>query len=887
MDEDGDTPDWIELHNAGPEPVDVTGWGLSDDPDDPFGWVLPPRVLAPDEYLVVLASNKDRRATVATWDTRIDWGALWRYLPVEAQPDPFWPQRGFDDSGWAEGPSGFGRSDGDDATEVATHTIYVRKTFEINDEEVADLQALLLHVDYDDGFVAYLNGVEVARSLLGAPGVVPAPQQFADAAHEAVLLAGGQPEVFDLEAFIPLLVPGENVIALELHDASAQSSDTSLIPFLTFGFATARPGVASPHLDLPNRFIHTDFALSASGETVTLTSPDGCEVDRVEAGRLPADTSFGRALDGSLGYFVEPTPGGPNVTESRPGFAPTPTLFPAPGHYPDGVAVLVDAEAAEARVTVDSSEPRADSPLADAPIDVAPGDGVVVVRARAFAPALWPSPIVTGSYLALPPSTLPTMSLVTEPANLWDVDTGIYVLGDSYQQGVPYFGANFWEDWERPLHVELFDPGEPGFSLDCGVKIHGGWSRSNAQRSFRLSMRPGYGTATLDYPLFAGSAVESFERVILRNSGNDWSGCNNGRCNPRSHLRDVVAHAIAADLGIAVMASQPVATYLNGEYWGVYNLRERPDRQYLQAHYGVDEVDLLEANVVVNDGDTDHYEALLQILRFQDIADPLVYAQVEAMVDLDDFATYQIVQIFLDNQDWPGNNIKYWRPKTPDGRWRWLLYDTDFGLGWRNPNPATDTLAFALRPDGPNWPNPPWSTELLRTFARNPVFAARFVNRYADYLNTAFRAEVTRPILQAAAATIRPEMPAHLAKWAPANENAQAVNAWEGQISGIDTWLRDRPAQAFNHLAANFRLGARYTLTLQAEPAGAGTFELTAVTVPAPFAGTYFVGVPMTVTARPAAGFDFAGWADGEAEPGRTIAPQADARFTARFVPAL
>ncbi|MCA9527709.1 MAG: CotH kinase family protein, partial [Myxococcales bacterium] len=890
LDEDGDTPDWIELHNAGPDPVDLAGYGLSDDPDEPFAWVMPPRVLAPDEYLVVLASGKDRRATVATWDTRIDWGALWRYLPVEAQQDPFWPQPGFDDSGWPEGPSGFGRADNDDATVVATHTIYVRHTFEVTAEEIADLQALLLHVDYDDGFVAYLNGVEVARALLGAPGVAPAPQQFADAAHEAVLVAGSQPEVFDLFPLADLLVPGENVLALELHDASAQSSDTSLIPFLTFGFGSGRPGAPSMHLDLPNRFIHTDFSLSASGETLTLTAPDGCEVDRLVVGRLPADASYGPGADGQLGYFIEPTPGGPNITEARRRFAAPPTLFPPPGHYPEGVEVTVDGGGAEVRVTQDSSEPGLDDPLADGAIPVGPAPGISVIRARAFAPNAWPSAIVTGTYLVAPPSTLPTVSMVTEPSNLWDVDTGIYVLGDSYQQNVPYFGANFWEDWERPLHVEFWEPGgEPGFSLDCGVKIHGGWSRANAQRSLRFIMRPGYGTASLEYPLFEGLDVQQFQRVVLRNSGNDWGGCNNGRCTPRSHLRDAVMHQIASGLGIAVMAYRPVAAYLNGEFWGIYNIRERPDRPYLQAHYGVDAVDLLEANVVVNEGDSDHYEQLLQVLRTEDIASPETYARVQALMDVDDFATYEIVQIFHDNEDWPGNNIKYWRPKTPEGKWRWLLYDTDFGLGWRNPNPAVDSLAFALRANGPNWPNPPWSTEVLRTLVRNPAFATRFINRYADYLNTAFRAERTRDILARTAATVRPEMQAHLIRWASGNEPAQALGAWENQVNGIDTWLRDRPGHAFNHIAANFGLGARYALTLQADPPEGGSFQLTAAAVPPAFTGTYFVGVPVTITAVPAEGFAFDGWDTPElgAEATVVVSPPADATFTARFVPAL
>jgi hypothetical protein len=274
------------------------------------------------------------------------------------------------------------------------------------------------------------------------------------------------------------------------------------------------------------------------------------------------------------------------------------------------------------------------------------------------------------------------------------------------------------------------------------------------------------------------------------------------------------------------------------------------------------------------------------VLRQEDIAQPDVYERVRGMVDTDNFATYSILQIFYDNQDWPGNNIKFWRPRTPDGRWRWMLYDTDFGLGLRNANPAVDTLAFGLRPDGPGWPNPPWSTELLRTLVRNPTFRTDFINRYADFLNTILRPEVTRGVLDRTAAALRPEMSRQLQRWgARAVAPAEQVAAWERAVTGIGNWLQARPAHAFQHLANNFGLAGTWRLELQADPPGSGVFVLTAATVEAPFAGTYFRGVPVTVTAVPADGYQFAGWSlDGlPPEPTVVLSPDADTALTARF----
>ncbi len=169
VDEDGDTPDWIELHNAGDEPVSLHRWGLSDG-NDRFKWTLPEVTLGPGEHFVVLASRKDRVPEVRHWSTRIDWGHRWKYLFTPPPPDWVLPDGEFI---WEEGPSGFGHGGGDDATEIVAHTIVVRTWIDLTPEEHADIEATLLHVDYDDGFVAYVNGVEVARANI--PVVAPLP----------------------------------------------------------------------------------------------------------------------------------------------------------------------------------------------------------------------------------------------------------------------------------------------------------------------------------------------------------------------------------------------------------------------------------------------------------------------------------------------------------------------------------------------------------------------------------------------------------------------------------------------------------------------------------------------------------------------------------------
>jgi hypothetical protein len=206
----------------------------------------------------------------------------------------------------------------------------------------------------------------------------------------------------------------------------------------------------------------------------------------------------------------------------------------------------------------------------------------------------------------------------------------------------------------------------------------------------------------------------------------------------------------------------------------------------------------------------------------------------------------------------------------------------------RNGDPRPDTLAFALRPDGPGWPNPPWATEPLRALMRNPVFAVDFINRYADYLNTMLRPEVTRAVLDQAVAAVAPEMPRHLERWgrveAPGGPRMQP-GAWEAEIAAIGDWLQARPRFAREHIVNNFRLDGTYQLDLRVEPPGSGTLQLTGVTVEAPFTGTYFAGVPITITAVPAEGRQWRGWDPGAVPQEQTVVltPRANTTLTARF----
>ena len=896
QDEDGDTPDWIELYNAEGVAVDLAGWHLSDAEGEPQMWELPAITLQPAGFLVVFASGKHTDQELGSWDTKIDRGHTWRYREVTAPVPDGWEAAPFNDSDWATGPSGFGRGDDDDATLVAdtTHTVQVRTTFEVAGDELADLGALLLHVDYDDGFVAWLNGVEVARANVGVVGFVPDWDERSITDHEAVLGDGLSPPAFDISSDSGLLVAGTNTLALAVHDASSTSSDLSLVPFLTLGYTANRPGTPSPLLALEgSTTLHTNFKMRADGERVWLHDSDGCNVDLADPDQTWADQSFGREYDGGagVGYFMQATPGSSNnAAEFRPGFADAPVFSPAPGFHPGGTTVTVTTEGdGIVHLLSDGYAPTEMDPVYADPLAIDGSKDASVWRARTYEEGLWPSPIVSATYFGRSPGSLAVVSLITDPPNLWDPDTGIYVLGNNAEDESPFFGANFWENWERPMHVAFYEPdGTLGFEIDGGAEIHGGYSRAHEQKSLRLIARSGYGDPVMEHEVFPGLGVTEFERLVLRNSGNDWRGCKSTGCSDGAMLRDALMHEITVGTDADIMASRPIETYINGEYWGLLNIRERPDAAYIESHHGVAEIDLIESWGREIEGSVDDYDAMMQAMRTSDMTDPAVYASFTDQIDVEQLINYLAYEIWFDNKDWPGNNIKFWRPQTPDGQWRWLLYDTDFGMSLHWDGPETDTLAFALDPAGPSWPNPHWATELMRLMLEAPEFQTRFINGYADLLNTQLQPSRTRALLADMAAEIAPVLPAHDARWGTWTDGVTTTmhgsRTWEEEIERVDEWLVERPPFAQQHILDNFGLAGTWQLSLDTDPPGTGTFELTAVEVPDGFTGTYFQGVPVTVTAVPAAGYSFSGWSGGmPATPTLTVNGTSLTKLTATF----
>ena len=870
-DEDGNYEDWIELHNTGASTVNLDGYGLSDDRSVQRKWTLPDINIEPNGFLMIYASGKDRtdlstywdRSRANHWETIITQGDRWRYLATRAEPPADWRAIEFDDSGWKEGSSGFGYGAGEYRTEVGPFltSLYIKKTFSIADMD--GITHMLLHMDYDDAFVAYLNDVEIARANIGASGDRPVHNQAAASAHEAVIHRGGVPEPFWVANVSRILRPRDNVLAIQVHNANLTSA-IAVVPFLTLGMETPPPGFSEgvPALLHSSPRLHTNFRLSGAGEFIGICDRSGTVVDTLIFREQIRDVSYGRQPDGEdhWRYFAEPTPGTPNNMVGFTQPAEPPIFSHDAGFYDDAVPLALTPSSPHAHIhyTLDGSDPTESSAEYSAPIVI---DTTTVVRVRTFGQSLLPSPITTRTYLIGESFSLPVVSLATDPPNLWDGETGIYTLGDDYDPAFPQ-EANFYQDWERPVHIEYFESdGSPGFHLDAGVKIHGNITRTYGQKSLRIHCRARYGAEKIAYRIFDDKPIDEFKTLILRNSGNDWKS---------TLFRDALLHNLAMDTDVDRTAYKPAIVFLNGVFWGIHNIRERQDKHYFQSNRGVDpeQVEILENWGSVIEGDAAHYAAMMEYIRKHPLRIQENFERVQTLMDTDNFIDYCVFQIYCANTDWPANNVKHWRPRTPDGRWKWALSDTDFGFGLYVPADH-NTLAFATATDGPSWPNPPWATFLLRKLLENESFRTDFINRFADHMNSTLLSERVNSMIGRMRDAVSPYMPRHIRRWrhsitGPLEKRwAYTISNWYHQIYKMRHFVGERANHVREHIVDKFGLAGEARVTVAVSPGGGGRIRINTLTIESsPWSGVYFRGVPVELTAIPDPGYAFAGWSD-------------------------
>jgi len=810
----GDYPDWLELFNGRDSIINLKGFGLSDDEDEKMKWTFPDVNISPGKFLLVYASGKDIRTPILHWETVVDWGDEWNYKSDNAETPANWYEPGFNDSEWQSGKSGIGFGDFDDSTYIGkTVSLYTRKIFIIDDIE--NIAEALLHVDFDDGFVAYINGVEIARSNLGALGTAVAWDQVADAGREATIYTGEKPEAFQIESFNTILQNGENTIAIAVHNRSAGSSDLTLIPFLSFALYNEpeNPKGSAEILDLKPQLLHTNFKIKQDGEYLSLCNPQKQIIDEVDERKILTDISWGRKPDGSENWFLfdKPTPGKSNTSNGLTDIAKDPEFNISSGFFDGPIDLeLITESVANIYYTTNGDEPTINSQKYSNLISV---DSTMVIKAKTIDPNLLTSNTIINTYFINEPTELAVISLSTEPENLWNDTTGIYVTGTNGISGYCSSSPRNWnQDWERPAHIEFYEPNrEPGFELDCGIKIGGACSRLYPQKTLAVYTRSEYGFSKIKYQLFQDKDIEEFNNMNIRNGGQDWW---------RAIIRDPFMHqVVAGQMDVDWQSYRPVSLFINGEYWGIHGLREKHNEHYIAENYNIDpdSIDILKSNASLVQGTATHYNQMMNYIKTNNMNISDNYEYIKTQMDVNNYIDYQIAEIYFANIDWPGGNIKYWRPQTDDGKWRWILFDTDLGFGAHGMGQySSNSLANATSPTSTYYANPSWSTLLFRKLLENDTFKNEFAQRYCVHIGTTFDSYRVRNILDSLYSLVVDEIPRHRTRWS--ESQSYGGYDWQGHIEIMEEFAILRPKSARSHLATKFNLDNSSSIVIITDP---------------------------------------------------------------------
>ncbi|TAL58775.1 MAG: T9SS type A sorting domain-containing protein [Bacteroidetes bacterium] len=888
-DEEGDFEDWIELYNPTNATISLNKYTfLYEVPNEiPVSWTFPEIFIKPKQHLLIFASKKDRKEVIDHWEVPIFPDSIWRYkVNTTSGPAANWYQPTYSDASWLQGVGGFGYGDGDDQTNTGTtSSVYLRKLFSVTDTGKCPLG--VLKVDYDDAFVAYLNGVEIARSNIGVYGDHPAYTVSAIGEHEAKVYQDTVPPVEGWEYyFIPkqvirsALKPGNNVLSIQAHNHAAGFDDLSVRPYFILGVTDTTAMYPSIPFEV---YMHTNFSLSnAKGFVISLKDSLGnlSDTHTFQPQNMQVNNSKGRNPDGGNNwcYFHVPTPDDTNdITQCFGNYAQQPSFNLPSGFYSGTQTLSVTVPpGAYVSYTRNGDTPDGSDPVYTAPITI---DSTQVIRARAFSSAGsdLPSKTITSTYFINENISAQVISLCTDSVNLWDWQTGIYVKGPGADSIIPYRNANFWMDWKRQANIEFFDLNDTlGFEQECAIAIHGNYTRSFPQRSFRVYANDDYGDPYMNYQIFQDKNINKFRSFNIRNAGFDWNTC---------HMRDRLMHKMAQNTNIDVMDGEPVVLFLNGQYWGLYEMRERQDEYYLAENHNVDpeNVDLLRFEGDIVKGTNTAFFNMAQYIGSNNMAIQANYDSALKLIDLPNYCDYFIAEIYYDNYDWiyffgGSNNIKIWRTITPPGKWRYILWDVDLGLRANAPNPIWGIGTYFTCEDN-NLGNLIASSStgsvhasMFGSLLANNAFRNYFITRYADLMNTTFHPVNFRKKIYQMRDEMLPDMARQFAKWAGPVHIFPPLPAYAGRATDIPSWMAEvdtmadytgcRPYHVRDSLQAEFSLVKQVDITLDVSPAGAGNIKLNTINKldSLPWTGVYFDGVPVTMTATANTGYVFSHW---------------------------
>lgn len=757
MDEEGDFVSWVEIYNKSDKTVNLRGYSLSDDSLDKQKWTFPTFKIEAGGYAVVYLSGKTKE---------------------------------YDGSNKIH------------ASFKVNGTEEMLMLYDKSGKDVDKIQVFELFSNLSCG-----RSLEDANKLVFFTKATPGKENSASFIEsvDSALYTGSRElaitEVAAVNTTEPQSVHEEYFDYVELYNASDAEINLSSYrlsdskraeSFKQLPEKTVAPGeyVAifcgdSDYVSTSTGNIYVTYGLNRYGETVYLMNEENVVVDAFKYGRLQSGYSAGRDVNGTneVKYYYGLTPGKANSSSVLQKSLKNPELSLSSTYAEKGTTVEITAPYGEIRYTLDGSEPTKNSAVYEGALTV---NETTVLRARTFAEGYVPSDTVSSTYLVTDRKhDLPVVFLTTDHKHLYDYHTGIWADGPNITNVLPYVGANYWQDWERPVNFEYMTPdGTSQVNFDAGISVFGQYSRANAQKSVEIKLKDKYGPSEVCYPFFKDNEVNVFSSLVLRNGGQDYN---------IAHIRDAFcAMVIKNQMDIDIMDYQPVVCYVNGKYHGIYDLREKIDEDYLANHHGIDpnNVDLIKGNRDVKSGSMDNYYELTDYIKSHDLSVDEHYNYVCQYIDIDELINYWLCESFFTNTD--TGNIKFWRENKEGAKWRWIFFDVDWSLFASSYE--YNVIDNYMDPAG-HGVGKGFSTVITSNLIKNKNFRQRMIEIFSEQLKTTFQTDRMLKILDELIAEIDSEMPYYLDRW-----DISSYESWKNRVATLRTIVEKKRDIFIGHM---------------------------------------------------------------------------------------
>ncbi len=629
---------------------------------------------------------------------------------------------------------------------------------------------------------------------------------------------------------------------------------------------------------------HAPYKLDADGGSICIYH-NGEFIDSLSYPAMGQNLSYGYA-EGNLG-FMEPTPYQANsqaYEDYRSARCPLPRFSHQGGILADSIELSIEGDSTGTiYYTLDGSEPTPRrGTLYEKPIFIG---NTTNLRAKQFRAGNLPSLTATSTFLFEDEAhkknggfTIPIISITVDSSYFYDDTIGMCVVGKNGVYGeksCTRAKANYNREWDRPVHFEYIVNGETVLSQDVEAAVEGGCSRAEKIKSLSFKTSKKTGVDTFSYHFFPSKPNITHRKIHLRNGGTAYR---------KVRFRDGLMQTLAIGMDIDYQAYQPVAYYINGVYQGLMNLNERTNSDYIEANYGIkeDEIDLItlsdQLGIRTIQGDRKTYNNLVDIVSpYSELPtkDSIsLYEGACKLMDMDEYIDYQIFQQFIVNTDWPGNNTKIWREKK-DGKFRWILFDTDFGfglpgyeyLGGANKN----MISWCAGTGSRQWANQDeWMVEIFRGLYKNPYFKRRFVTKYLMHLATTFRPERIEAVFDSITTLVNAEYQASF--------NTSAIS----DAASMRKFAQNRPNYLYRQLKDYVKGKDTTSIEIVSDLTGAELF-MNGIKIP-DYKGKYFTGYELEMKAIAPQGYEFAGW---ELSPQEAIDPLTDSTDSRFGIPEL